>query len=40
MLRELLLTGGIGVRIAHNTHVTLIKDALEDQIMIFVMSAN
>ena len=40
MLKELRLTDGIGVRIAHNTHVTSTKDALEDQIMISVTSAN
>jgi len=40
MLKEFRLTGGTGARIAHNTPVTSTKDALEDQIMTFVTSAN
>jgi len=40
MLKELLLTDGIGVRIARNTPATLTKNALSDQIMTFATSAN
>jgi hypothetical protein len=39
-LKGLLLTDGIGVRTANNTPVTLTKDALKGQVMIFVTSAN
>jgi hypothetical protein len=40
MLKELRLTGGIGARIARNILYASTKDALEDQIMTFVTSAN
>jgi len=39
MLRELHLTDGIGVRIAHNIHCTSTKDALVDRILTSVTSA-
>ena len=39
MLREPNLTGGIGVRIAHNIHCTPTKDALVDRILTSVTSA-
>jgi len=40
MLKEPLLTDGIGVRTARNTPATLTKNALSDQIMTFATSAN
>ena len=40
MLKEVQLTHGIGVRIAHNTPRLFIKDALIDQVLTFVTNAN
>jgi len=40
MLKEPLLTDGIGARTAHNTPATLTKDALSDQIMTYATSVN
>jgi hypothetical protein len=40
MLKEVQLTHGIGVRIAHNILRLSIKDALIDQVLTFVTNAN
>jgi hypothetical protein len=38
MFKELHLTGGIGAKTAHNTHLKSIRNALENQFMTFVTS--
>jgi len=40
MLRDLRLTGGIGVKTAASTRDTLIRDVPKDQIMTSVTNAN
>ena len=38
MFKELRLTGGIGAKTVHNIHLKSIRNASENQLMIFVTS--